>query len=130
MGCLYQTPPFKAQGSMPKRRRKEKELEVAADSKKTASSRHQMIDRYMISQRLWHHAQDFRMFIADKNKSTEKGKWTQSLSTPRQEVICNWDLLLEKKKTVFSNTKQIICVLGSSVIFIFSPTVHFSFAGT
>ena len=74
MGCLYQTPPFKAQGSMPKRKRKDKELEVAADSKKTASSRHQMIDKYMISQRLYPQAQDFHMFIADKNKSTEKEK--------------------------------------------------------
>lgn len=37
------------------------------------------------------------MFIENKNKTTEKGKWTQSLSTPSQEVICNRDLLLKKK---------------------------------
>lgn len=29
------------------------------------------------------------MFMADRNKTTEKGKWTQSLSTPSKEVICN-----------------------------------------
>lgn len=82
---------------MQKKRQKDfKELEVAADSKETVPSRYHKISAPMNSQRLWQHAQDLDRLQPDK---TGKEKRTQ-ISTPSQEVLCNWHPL-EKGKLIF-----------------------------
>ena len=62
MERLYQTLPFKAQGSLKKRRWKDCKSHIMNVSKETASSRHNRTDTGKDSQRLWHHTQDLLRF--------------------------------------------------------------------
>lgn len=68
----------------------------------TASSRHNMIDAHVNSQRLWLHVQGLHRFKPGKKSWTEKEKWTKSHS-PNQESICQVIPVGKEKNNQFSN---------------------------
>lgn len=98
MGCLYQAPPLKAQGSMLQRHRgKTIRARHGGDPKQTVSSSHNRTEAHMTSQSLWQHAQDL-IHSNQSRSSTEWGKWTQI--PPHPQPRSHLQLILAGKTRV------------------------------